>query len=178
MSANARGENSGRHWTELESRTLAALLRQAGFADGEVEPWLSTPSYVDVSTRASDAIQWRDSGFSSHDAVQWDEATFDPQDAASWAGAGFLPLQAEYARTQLLNRSGSGNVRSMLRTEASWRASGLTPLWVCRCLGAGVRTVAEAQDLQWKSQSDSSVVGKLRFLAGLNGWDFSYLERT
>jgi hypothetical protein len=178
MSANVADESSGRHWTELERQTLAALLRQAGFPDAEVEPWLSAPSYVDVSTRAIDAIQWRGSGFSSRDAVQWDEATFDPQDARLWAAAGFSPLQAEYARTQVLNRSGDGNVGHMLRTEALWRASGLTPLWVCRCLGAGVRTVAEAHALHKKSQSDSSVIGSLRFLAGLGGWDFSYLERT
>lgn len=176
MSADVADESSGRHWTELERQTLAALLLQAGFPGAEVEPWLSAPSYVDVSTRANDAVQWRDSGFSSRDAVQWDEATFDPQDAESWAAAGFSPLEAEYARTQVLNRSVDGDVRSTLRTEALWRSSGLTPLWVCRCLGAGVRTIAEAHELHSKSQSDSSVIGSLRFLAGLGGWDFSYLE--
>jgi hypothetical protein len=175
---NVAGESSARHWTDLEGGTLAALLRRAGFDDGEVEPWLSAPSYVDVSTRAVDAVQWRDRGFSSGDAIQWDEATFDPQDARSWAAAGFSPLEAEYARTQVLNRSVNGDVRRMLRTEALWRSSGLTPLWVCRCLGAGVRTVAEAQALHRKAQSDSTVVGSLRLLAGLGGWDFSYLERA
>jgi hypothetical protein len=179
MSVHMSGEAGGwgRHWTEKEAWQLAAELSEAGFSADEIEPWVKAKTYVSVASRASDAVHWHMAGFSSADAVNWDEAMFDHIDAGKWAAAGFSPLEAEYARDRVLEQCG-GDVYWALETEAVWRSTSLIPLWVCRCLGAGVQSVAEAQAKYRESQSDSTVIGTLRFLAGLGGCDFTYLERA
>ena len=167
---------SGREWSEMKRRELAEGLRRASFAEDEVAAWLAAPPSGTVAQQIAVAQQWRSAGFPGGEAVQWDEVAFDPSDALSWAAAGFTPLQAEYAQAQILRRHGDGNVDKMLRDEADWRASGIPPLWICRLLGARVCTLAEALDLYERSRTDSTIAGRLRLLAGLDGWDFSYLE--
>lgn len=162
-----------------DPQRLASLLRAHGFTAREAAAWLEARPQVGVDAQVEVAKDWRASGFDALAAVRWYEAAIDPVDAVEWAAAGYTVEQAEYVQLVILLRhlDAKSDVYGVLDEEEMWRTSGLSPIWVCRTLGAGVRDIEQAREWQAASARDGgSVVFMMRILAGLAGRDFSHLE--
>lgn len=129
--------------------TLEEGLQAAGWDAEAISAWLSAPPDPDhpPDQHLLHVLSWARLFPDATTAREWFDSALELEDAAAWHRAGFSLPETEGIQWRVVMAALSPDVTTIVRTEESWRSSGLPGAWIIACLDAGITDVAPAREL-------------------------------